>query len=146
MSDAETLLNLKTDEDEVVKFLAENGGRLDRDKADAAIYWLTLRPRADPNEGYVVRVAWHSYPHRPPSVKFADAIGGSLTTTSAWPVIAAYRPASYDICKPFTAEGFALHPDWESGPQAWRTNGNPFLWIVQTLQSDLGDGYAGRSA
>lgn len=146
MADTETELNLNADEEGVVKFLAENDGLLARDPADAAIYWLTLRPRSEPNECYIARVAWQSYPHRPPSVKFADAIGGDLSTTRAWPIIAGYRPASYDICKPFTAEGFGLHPDWESGPQAWPTKGNVFLWVVQTLQSDLDNNCTGRSA
>jgi hypothetical protein len=144
--DEESRLNLEDDEAAVRAFLREHGGSLKRDPEESGTFWLTLRPRTDPDELYAVRVAWTAYPHEPPSVRFASSVRGSLTTTSAWPTIAGYRPASFDICKPFTAEGFSLHPDWRSGPDAWRTTGNPFLHVVTVLQFDLDNNYSGRSA
>ena len=41
-------------------------------------------------------------------------------------------------------EGFAVHPEWVGGPQSWRSTGNPFLYVVQTLQFDLNNRYQGR--
>jgi len=146
MADQESLLNLAADEVAVAAFLADNGGRLTRDGGDAAAYRLRMRPAGAPSEIYYVRVAWSAYPHEAPSVKFADSIGGSLTVASAWPVIPGYRPASFDICKPMTAEGYALHAEWRTGPDAWPTTGNPFLWVAEILQYDLDNHYGGRSS
>jgi hypothetical protein len=146
VADQESLLNLAADEAAVVAFLADNDGRLSRDGQDGAVYWLRIRPAGTPTEVYYVRVAWSAYPHEAPSVKFADSIGGSLAITSAWPVIPGYRPASFDICKPMTAEGYALHAEWRSGPDAWPTAGNPFLWVAEILQYDLDNYYGGRAS
>jgi hypothetical protein len=146
MADAETLLNLKEDEVAVAAFLADNGGHLDRDDANHAVYWLTLRPRSAPDQRYYARVAWDAYPHSPPSIKFATGIGGSLSVTSAWPLIPGYRASSFDICRPLSREGYELHPEWKQGPTAWPTEGNPFLWVAQTLQFHLDNEYQGRAA
>ncbi len=144
--DAESRINLEMDEVAVRAFLTERGGRLDRDPTEAGTYWLTITPRSEQHERYVVRVAWTTYPHDPPSVRFATEAGGSLTTTSAWPTIPGYRPGSFDICKPFTAEGFNIHPEWRAGPEAWRTSGNPFVHVATTIQYDVDNNYTGRSA
>jgi hypothetical protein len=144
--DLESRLNLEADEAAAAAFLVERGGALARDLEDDGVCWLALHPRRDPEETYYARLAWTAYPHQAPSVKFADCVGGSLTSTSAWPVVPGYRPTSFDICKPFTAEGFALHPDWQAGPTAWPTTGNPLLWVVETLQEDLDTSYGGRAA
>lgn len=143
--DVESSLALAEDEAAVSEFLARNGGILERDKSDDGGYWLTMRPRSAPTERFYVRVKWFRYPHAPASVKFADAVGGSLNVTKAWPNISGYRPGSFDICKPFTAEGFALHPEWAAGPQAWPVTGNPFLFVAETLQGDLDHRYGGRA-
>jgi hypothetical protein len=45
-----------------------------------------------------------------------------------------------------TAEGFALHTEWQSGPDAWPAEGNPFLWLAEMLQYDLDNSYMGRAA
>jgi hypothetical protein len=144
MADAETLLNLAAHEPAVAEFLSANGGRLVRDEADASIYWLNMRPRSEPAERYVARVAWRVYPQAAPSVLFVDEIGGRLGVMRAWPKINGYR-APNDICKPFTTEGYALHSEWRNGPDAWPTDGNPFLWVVETLQYDFDNGYSGRA-
>lgn len=145
MADAETLINLDEHEAAVVAFLAEHDGRLFRDEDDPATYWLDMRPRSAPYERYYPKLVWRSYPHAAPSVTFADGIGGATGNTKSWPQITGYRPP-VDICKPFTAEGFALHAEWNTGPDAWPTDGNPFLWVVETLQYDLDHGYSARAA
>ena len=138
--DAESTLALAADEAAVHAFLADNEGTMETDASVAALYWLTLRPQAVPAEKFFVRLAWTLYPHRPPSVSFADGIGGALGIMHAWPLIAGYR-APGDICKPFTAEGFSLHPEW-----TWPVSGNPFLWVVTVLQDDFDTKYSGRAA
>jgi len=146
MSDQESLLNLAADEVAVAAFLASNDGYLIRDDKDAAVYWLRMRPAGAPSDVYYVRMAWYAYPHEAPSVKFADSIGGSSAVAGAWPVIPGYRSASFDICKPITAEGYALHAEWRTGPDAWPTSGNPFLWVTEILQYDMDNHYGGRSS
>jgi len=144
--DLETTLALEEHEPAVVAFLGGNGGLLERDVNNRSRYWLTMRPRTAPEERYYVCLAWTTYPHHAPSVKFAEGVGGSLAVTKAWPVITGYRPGNFDICKPFTAEGFLAHPEWQTGPEAWKATGNPFLWVAQVLQDDLDLRYGGRSA
>jgi hypothetical protein len=144
MADAETLLNLKQDEPAVAAFLVDNGGRLDRDAANPSIYWLTMRPLSAPDERYHARLGWTVYPYAAPSVKFADSRGGRLDVATAWPIIPGYRPQTFDICKPMCSEGFLTHPEWVEGPEAWPTEGNPFLWVVGVLQYDLDNQYSGR--
>jgi hypothetical protein len=143
MADAETLINLAGDEAAVTEFLEEHDGRLHREEEDPSIYWLDLRPKSAPAERYYPRIAWRVYPHAAPSVQFAESIRGPLGTTRAWPQIPGYG-APQHICKPFTSEGYALHPEWATGPDAWPTDGNPFLWVAETLQYDLDNAYLGR--
>jgi hypothetical protein len=145
MMDAESLLNLKSDEAAASARLKGSGGELIRESASSGVYWALMRPRLQPNEEYFVRIGWSRYPHSPPSVKFSDKVGGYLNLTNAWPVIKGYRPGSFDICKPFTAEGFAVHPEWSNGPDGWSSSGNPFLWVIEILQNDLDNNYTGRS-
>lgn len=146
MADQETLLNLAADEAAVVAFLAGHGGHLARDETDPATYWLTMGPASAPHESYFARLVWASYPYQAPSVKFADRVRGSVTVPGAWPVIPGYRAASFDICKPMTAEGYSLHREWQQGPDAWPVTGNPFLWVAEMLQFDLDHDYHGRAA
>lgn len=144
--DLESSLALEDDEAAVRAFLLDNEGTLQQDPDAPGRYWLSMRPRSAPAERYHVSVTWTIYPHRAPSLKFADRVRGNLAVTAAWPLIPGYRAGSFDICKPFTAEGFGLHPDWERGPEAWRPTGNPFLWVAQVLQDDLDNRYGGRAA
>lgn len=142
--DLESKLSLEADEGAVAAFLDEHGGRLERDKEEPAIYWLTMVPASDPEESYVARFLWSIYPGAAPSVKFASSIDGSLEDSTAWPVVAGFRPESRDICMPITAEGFALHPDWTQTAEAWRSSGNPFLYVVSALQQRMNNQYSGR--
>lgn len=150
--DLESRLNLEQDEQPVAVFLSENGGRLDQDDkfdgqvGDPAVYWMTMRPLSHPAERYYVRVEWDAYPYKPPSVKFATAVRGALTVASAWPVMTGYRVGSFDICRPISKEGYAAHPEWADGSTAWPMEGNPFLWVAQTIQFHLDNDYQGRAS
>jgi hypothetical protein len=146
MVDVETKLALETDEPTVREVVEEHGASLLSDGGDPSVFWLTLSPPKAPAEEYFVRIAWEGgYPHAAPSVKFADAVGGRLDLSSAWPVIPGYRPGDHDICQPFTAEAYRVHPEWAGGPEAWPSTGNPFLWVVERLLGDMVERYQGRS-
>lgn len=149
--DVESALNLDADEVAIEAFLAENGGQLVRDDhleggGDRAVYWATMRPRSVPSERFVARLEWFSYPYQEPSIKFATTIRGFLNVKSAWPRMSGYRPSSFDVCRPMSKEGFNVHPEWRRGSTAWPTEGNPFLWVVQTMQFHFDNDYQARAA
>lgn len=146
MVDRETELSLEEDLVDATQYAESAGAHLEPDENGQGVYWLAMSPRDAPDEKFFARIAWSKYPHSPPSVRFADGVGGRLDATSAWPAIPGYRPGNLDICQPFTAEGFVTHPEWVNGPEAWPTTGNPFLWVVSTLLYDLAERYMGRSA
>lgn len=143
MTNLATQLNLEADEDAVVSFLNETGGILIRDDTDPGLYWAVLHPASAPDERFYARILWTQYPGAAASVKCADGVRGQTNVNHAWPVIPGYR-APNDICKPFTAEGYALHQDWKTGTTTWSSAGNPFLATVQQLQFDLSNQYGGR--
>ncbi len=144
--DRESELALAADSPAAANFLAGRGGTLRSPiETDPGVWWAELHPAADPSETYYARIAWSRYPASPPSVKFAHAIGADLADPTAWPLVPGYRPGNLDICKPFTAEGFGLHPDWANTNQAWSATGNPFLAVIRELQRNLNSpGYQGR--
>jgi hypothetical protein len=141
--DLESALSLKADAEAVAEFVSEHGGRLELDE-DESIYWLVLVPACDRNESYVARLVWSVYAGAPPSIKFASAVGGSIEDPRSWPRVQGFRPESRDICMPISAEGFALHPEWAKSAEAWKADGNPFLYVVATLQHLMNTRYSGR--
>lgn len=144
--DRESELSLAADAAAAAAFLGERGGHLhDPVNGDAGIWWAQLRPAIDRHETYYARIGWSVYPGAPPSIKFANSLGGAITDPTAWPMAPGYRPTCLDVCKPISAEGFALHPDWARTTQAWRGDGNPFLATVREIQRDLNSpAYQGR--
>ncbi len=142
--DLESRLALEEHEPAVVAFLAEHGGRIFAQAGELAVRWLVLRPVTDLNQEYTARLTWVRHPHDAPSVTFTLGVGGSVGVTGAWPLIPGYR-APNDICMPFTSEGFSIHPEWRTGPDAWIPTGNPYLRIATQLQNDLDHRYQGRA-
>lgn len=135
--DVESRLRLDRDLPAVQAELAARGGWLERRADDPpGLYWTVLHPANPDRAPFVVRIAWMVYPDREPSVLFAASVGGGTTDSAAWPAAQGYR-APNDICKPFTAEGQAVHAEWRTGVHAWRADGNPFLYVVQTLLDDI---------
>ncbi|TDX04027.1 hypothetical protein [Kribbella sp. VKM Ac-2566] len=144
--DAESTVALARDVPAVEAYLATTGGHLARRNDDpAGLYWVTIRPTNPAAAAFVARVAWSVYPHRPPSILFATAVGEPTGDPRGWPAAAGYR-APVDICKPFTAEGQNLHAEWATGTHAWRNNGNPFLYVVENLIDDINRVQGARAA
>jgi hypothetical protein len=144
VTSADTLLTLSADEGAVVALLDSCGGLLLREEADPSAYWVQLHPASAPSEAFYVRLGWIQYPDAAPSIRFHSSIRGRFDLKSAWPVIPGYRIDAWDICKPLSSEGYAVHPEWAQGPHAWNSAGNPFLFVVETLQNDLDHRYGGR--
>jgi hypothetical protein len=137
--DLESRLRLERDIPPVEEFLSSTGGAVHRrDQDPDGLYWVVLQPRNRERSPFTARVCWTVYPSRPPSLLFAPAIGQPTNVRSAWPDAPGYRAQQNDVCKPFTAEGQALHKaEWATGPHAWRGTGNPFLYVIETVQSDI---------
>jgi len=135
--DLESRLRLDRDVPAVQAELESCGGELVRRNEDpAGLFWAVLQPVNRDRAPFIARIQWTVYPDREPSVLFALSIGGPTTDLAGWPAAQGYRPPN-DICKPFTAEGQALHAEWRTGVHAWRADGNPFLFVVQTLWGDI---------
>ena len=99
---------------------------------------VTTSSEKAPGEVFIARLSWERYPDEPPSLKFQDAVTGSLKTPTAWPELRGFRPGSLDACVNWTKEGFALHPEWRNDPdKKWNPVGNPLLRVIKTLQNEL---------
>jgi hypothetical protein len=49
------------------------------------------------------------------------------------------------MCVSYTAEGFAMHPEWVRDPlRRWDVRGNGLLKVIRWLQEDLDVHFAGR--
>lgn len=153
--DYESQLRLERDAAVVRETLGAAAGQLvhrtaDPDNPDPAVdppglYWAVIAPVEPGTSPLVARIQWTVYPDRPPSVLFATEVGGPTDVMSAWPAATGYR-APADICKPFTAEGQGLHAEWATGPHAWSTRGNPFLYVIENLQDDINRVRGARAA
>lgn len=138
--DLESRLRLAADIEAVRAFAATAGGHLlSRAEDPVGLYWLVL---SHGDVQFIARIAWRTYPGAPPSVLFATEVGGATSDPRGWPSAVGFRPPN-DICKPFTAEGHALHPEWAP---TWRRGGNPFLWVVETIHGDIVRGGWRRAA
>jgi hypothetical protein len=143
--DLESQLSLERDLPPAEEFLATVGGRLVRLEQDVpGTYWAILQPQNQLATPFTLRMIWAVYPHRAPSLHFAVELGGPTSAATSWPAAEGYR-APNDVCKSFTAEGQQLHPEWGSGPHAWRATGNPLLYVLETVQRDI-DRTEGRRA
>jgi hypothetical protein len=135
--DVESQLRLVADLPAVEAYLAEWGGSvMVRPDDPVGLLWITFRSVTGQRDPFIARVQFVVYPDRAPSVLFADGVGGTTQVLSAWPAANGYRGPT-DICKPFTAEGQALHAEWGSGPNAWRIEGNVLLYVVETIHDDI---------
>jgi len=105
----------------------------------------SFSPESAPHEVFLCVLRWSAYPDQAPSVKFRDPISLREDLSQAWPNARSFRPPN-DICANYTAEGFALHPEWNSDPNfRWQSNGNVLLKVLCTIQDELDQTYAGRA-
>jgi len=108
--------------------------------------WATVAPEGHENDQFIARLFWIEYPGaEPPSVKFVHQATGRLDVQTAWPQAPGFRPTSFDICANWTAEGFALHPEWRKDTRVrWQSEGNVLLKELRILVHVLDTGYQGR--
>jgi len=107
--------------------------------------WATFCPLSAPKESFQARLLWSRYPGEPPSMKFRDPSTGRLDLPGVWPIVRGFRPTTLDTCVNWTAEGFALHPEWRTDARfRWTSDGNVLLKVLRILQDELDCHYQGR--
>lgn len=144
MSDELSVLNLREDY-ERVSALTEAKRWILETPAPLEVL-VIMSPASAPAEQFQARLVWRVYPgESPPSLKFCDPETGRIDLTRAWPVIPGFRPTSFDACVNYSAEGFALHPEWKTDPRyRWNAVGNVLLKMLRILQDELDNRYQGR--
>jgi hypothetical protein len=115
-------------------------------RVDTALaVWVIMSPMNHAEERFHALIRWETYQEHAPSVRFGDPATGRLDVTSAWPTGGPFRPTSFSMCVSYTAEGFAMHPEWVRDPQRrWDAHGNGLLKVIRCLQEDLDVHFAGR--
>jgi len=117
---------------------------LERDNSVPLGVYAVMHPASNPNELYRARLRWGNY-FGPVSLKFINIKNGSETDSSAWPRCHGFRPASRDVCLPWTAEGHALHPEWANSVRnAFPKPESPLQFSLLHLQFALDNTYSGR--
>lgn len=143
MGTALSVLNLDEDLEEVLTL--PEASRWTIERAGPLEVWVSTSPAAVPHERFQVRLLWQAYPDRAPSLKFRDPTTGRLDLARAWPQVPGFRPGSLDACLPWTAEGLALHPEWQGDPNyRWDPHGNVLMKVLRYIQEALDDDYQGR--
>lgn len=123
----------------------EDAGRWRLERGARQEVFVTLASVTAPDSWYQARLAWRSYPHDAPSVKFRNPTNGSLSEPTAWPVVRGFRPANLDCCVNWSEEGLVIHPEWRTDTKfRWRPEGNVLLRVLRILQSEMDDHYSGR--
>jgi hypothetical protein len=124
---------------------ARDAARWKFDRRGDLELWVAVSPVGSEADVFIARLLWLDYPgDRPPSVKFVEPETGRLDVAKAWPMANGFRPGSYDICANWTAEGFAVHPEWTSSDNRWNAAGNVVLKVTRFLQQELDNSYSGR--
>lgn len=141
----EQLSKLNLDEDLAQVLALPEASRWTIERAGALETWVTLSPAGASGEQFQARLLWSAYPDRAPSLKFRDPATGRLDLTSAWPQATGLRPGSLDACVNWTAEGLALHPEWQGDLRyRWDSRGNVLLKVLRLLQETLDESFQGR--
>lgn len=145
MSEQLSALNLDDDLGEVLAL--PEASRWVIERAGPLEIWAMLTAAGHPAEHFHARLAWQSYPDQAPSLKFRDPATGRLDLPTAWPQAPGFRPSSLDACVNWSAEGLALHPEWQNDPNyRWDPRGNALLKILRLIQETLDDGFQGRQS
>jgi len=142
MSDELSELNFQQDLDEVLH--VEDAQRWKIEKVGTLEIYVELSSVKAPEEKFQARLLWSAYPDVA-SLKFRDQKSGRLDLSTAWPIVRGFRPASFDACVNWCAEGFGLHPEWKNDPdKKWHLVGNAMLKTLRILQSEMDDYFGGR--
>lgn len=144
MSDELSVLNFQEDYERVIALPEAKQWELEVPEPLELL--VGMSPASAPAEKFQARLLWHVYPGElPPSLKFRDPGSGRVDLTRAWPIILGYRPSSFDTCVNYSAEGFALHPEWKADPRyRWNAVGNVLLKMLRILQEEFDNRYQGR--
>lgn len=118
---------------------------LERDPAVPLGVLVEVHSVKEPSEVFLAQVRWDDY-FKAPSLKFLNRQTRSATDVTAWPQCRGFRPASFDTCVSWTAEGHKLHPEWANSPRtAFPQVESPMQYILLTLQNELDAHYTGRA-
>jgi hypothetical protein len=143
MSQGLSSMNLAEDFEKVLG--CEDAVRWKLEKAAALEVFVSLSPASQKDDVFHARLLWSEYPEQPPSLKFRDPASGRLDLPAAWPQVRGFRPASFDACVNWCAEGFVLHPEWRNDPKLrWDPRKNVLLKVIRILQAELDEHYQGR--
>ena len=114
-------------------------------QGDATVLHVTLSPQSVPNEMFLARLGWDTYPPTlPASVIFLDPETEQKGPKPAWPNLPGVR-APDDFCACWTAEGYVAHPEWLRDPNMqWAPGENPILTQLRYVQLELDYHYNGR--
>ena len=108
--DRESELSLAADAPVAADFLAGRDGTLyDATATDPGTWWRSSIPPRSLRRPSTRASAGASTP-APRRRSSSPRRSAAARRPRGRPVVPGYRPTSLDICKPFTAEGFAIHP------------------------------------
>jgi hypothetical protein len=117
---------------------------LERDPTVPLGLLITMHSIKKPDELYRARFRWTGL-FDPASLKFLNLQTGAQDDVAAWPQCRGFRPTALDACVNWTAEGFALHPEWRNSPKtAFLAPEKPVRFALLKLQSVLDSSYEGR--
>lgn len=143
MSDEFSRLNLRDDFEEAAG--VPDASRWKLELAAELEVLATMSAATAQDEYFQARLLWKKYPDEAPSLKFRDPTTGRLDLPQAWPLVRGFRPQSLDACVNWCAEGFGLHPEWQTDLRwRWNSSGNPLLWVLRQLQEEFDQYYQGR--
>jgi hypothetical protein len=118
--------------------------QLERDKSVPLGLFAVMHPASKPTELFQARIRWTNY-FGPPSLKFINITSGADTDPAAWPRCYGFRPGALDTCLPWTAEGHALHREWQgSATHSFPEVELPMQYVLLRIQHSLDGSYEGR--
>jgi hypothetical protein len=144
LSALQAQLALGADLSKIRRLASERGWTIGRRNGLEVLISMTSRIDA---ESYVLRFIAAAYPDSAPSIKPVDPTSGTSETRSAWPDCDGFREPT-DLCMPLSAEGYAVHPEWQRDPMLrWDSAGNPLLRVLEELQAHINNTakYRGRA-
>ena len=143
-----TTVDEVTFEDDLQAVLAtEEAKRWILERGNSLEVLVQLSPISKPEEVFLARFSWVSYPGSLPSLKFRNLTTRLESDRAAWPMLPGFRPQSLDSCVHWTAEGHKLHEEWARGSATKHDPAaNVLFRSLCFLQDELDHNYNGRAA